>query len=250
MVVSLLLPFFINRMPLKSIQFSTPYERLFKQPPDLSHLKVFGCLCYISTFKVNRSKFDPKTDACFLLGYPPNQKAYKVLNLVTKKSVVLRDVVFHEHHFHFSNNPSIAYSNKFFLPIVTPYSSEIPYIPAQELEISNLTAPLSTPVNDPILSPISLPQSLPNSPISSPISPPAPRKSTRSTKPPSYLNDFVCQKTTKHCKLVAYDNLPVHHKLLIVAHMELVEPTSYTETATNSKWIDAMDKDISALKHN
>lgn len=108
-------------MPLKSIKF----ERLFKEPADLSHLMVFGYLCYITTSKVHISKFDPRADARVLIGYPPHQKAYKVLNLATNKSMISRDVFFHEKHFpfHFYSTPSTDYSTQFFLPVVTPFSS-------------------------------------------------------------------------------------------------------------------------------
>lgn len=41
----------INRMPLSSVSFTSPYEALNGKKPDLQHLKVFGCLCYVSTLK-------------------------------------------------------------------------------------------------------------------------------------------------------------------------------------------------------
>ncbi|XP_021771790.1 uncharacterized protein LOC110735924 [Chenopodium quinoa] len=41
----------INRMPLSSVKFTSPYELLHDKKPVLSHLKVFGCLCYVSTLK-------------------------------------------------------------------------------------------------------------------------------------------------------------------------------------------------------
>jgi histone deacetylase 1/2 len=36
----------INHTPSKVIDFATPLERLFKQTPDCSSLRVFGCACY------------------------------------------------------------------------------------------------------------------------------------------------------------------------------------------------------------
>lgn len=72
-------------MPLQSIQFASPYEKLFHQKPDLSHLRVFGCLCYIFTYPIKRFIFQPTAHPYVLLGYPSNHTAYKVLNLTTKK---------------------------------------------------------------------------------------------------------------------------------------------------------------------
>ncbi|KAL2902865.1 Retrovirus-related Pol polyprotein from transposon TNT 1-94 [Bienertia sinuspersici] len=50
----------INRMPLKSINFSTPYERLHGHRPSVSHLRVFGCLCYVATSGVSRINLTQK----------------------------------------------------------------------------------------------------------------------------------------------------------------------------------------------
>jgi hypothetical protein len=35
-----------NRSPHRSNKLVSPYERLMGYPPDLSHLRVFGCLAY------------------------------------------------------------------------------------------------------------------------------------------------------------------------------------------------------------
>lgn len=52
--------FLINRLPSKVIKNETPYTLLYKQSPDISMLKVFGCLCYASTLTANRKKLDPR----------------------------------------------------------------------------------------------------------------------------------------------------------------------------------------------
>lgn len=80
----------INIMPLSSINFEIPYERLNKTPVGLGHLRVYGCLDYVSTIKSNISKFDPRFVPCVLVGYPPDQKekGYRMLNLETKQIIV------------------------------------------------------------------------------------------------------------------------------------------------------------------
>ena len=41
--------YLLNRMPLRPLHHSTPYQLLYNTPPSLDHLKAFGCLCYVST---------------------------------------------------------------------------------------------------------------------------------------------------------------------------------------------------------
>ena len=35
-----------NRLLTRSLKNKTPYERWFDRKPDLSHVRVFGCMCY------------------------------------------------------------------------------------------------------------------------------------------------------------------------------------------------------------
>ncbi|XP_021715949.1 uncharacterized protein LOC110683848 [Chenopodium quinoa] len=212
--------YIINRMPLKSVGFVTPYERLYGSAPDLSHLKIFGCLCYISTSKTHRNKLDPRATPCVFLGYPPNQKAYKVLNLATNKISISRDVIFYEKYFpfHFSPSPHKTYANKIFLPVNNSISQSYSDIPEIFSDFN------ITPNSDPV------------------------RQSSRISKPPTH---FHCYAVTDHwCNLVSFDSLPKKQQLDICVHQSLVEPTSYSEAAQNSSWVDVMDKEISALNKN
>lgn len=117
--------FLLNRTPLKPLHFRTPYEVLHKHKPDLSLLKPFGCLCYVSTSKVGRHKFDPRALPCVFLGYPAGQKGFKVLNLSTYSISVSRDVHFHELHFpfHLSQTPHDSPVSSIYLPTFTASSS-------------------------------------------------------------------------------------------------------------------------------
>lgn len=57
-------------MPLKSAHYFTPYEKLNGSKPNLDHLRVFGSLCYISTLKNDRSKFDSRASPCIFFRIP------------------------------------------------------------------------------------------------------------------------------------------------------------------------------------
>ena len=93
--------YLVNRLRNSASGFKTPYELLFSTKPTHHHLKNFGCLCFLSTLKHGRAKFEPKAQPCVLLGYHANKKAYKVYNLVTKQIHHFRDFVFHKHYFPF-----------------------------------------------------------------------------------------------------------------------------------------------------
>lgn len=61
--------YLINRTLSPMLNQLTIYEKLFQIPPLYSHLKIFGCLCYVSTHDKYRYKFDCRSDRCVFLGY-------------------------------------------------------------------------------------------------------------------------------------------------------------------------------------
>lgn len=51
--------YLLNWRPFKSIQSYTTYQILFNKPPEYSHLKVFGCLCYPNLLSTTPHKLAP-----------------------------------------------------------------------------------------------------------------------------------------------------------------------------------------------
>ena len=67
------------------------------------------------------------------------------------------------------------------------------------------------------------------------------RHSTRTKKPPSYLNDYHCNMSMPHwCNLVSD-----FHDTNVIK-----EPETYEQAVLDSKWITAMNTEIQALKDN
>ena len=65
-----------NRSPTTSLKDKTPFECLFGRKPNVSHLRVFGCLTYVLIPQSQRKKLDAKARRAIFVGYPPGIKGY------------------------------------------------------------------------------------------------------------------------------------------------------------------------------
>ena len=74
----------------------TPFELWFGKKPNLSHLRIFGSDAYVHVPDCKRTKFEPKSTKCHLVGYCEAQKAFRLWDSVEKKVTISRDVIFHE----------------------------------------------------------------------------------------------------------------------------------------------------------
>ena len=106
--------YLINRTPSKLLNGQTPFERLYLRSPPLTHLRVFGCLCYAHNQNHRGDKFDSRSVQGVFIGYPTGKKGWRVLNPDTGKIFVSRDVVFCETEFPYANR-SILHT-----PNITP----------------------------------------------------------------------------------------------------------------------------------
>eukprot|EP00253_Pinus_taeda_P014620 PITA_14620 len=88
--------YLVNRSPSSALEDNTPQEVSTSKKPSLSHLRVFGCDAYLHVPKEKRTKLDNKSKKCIFIGYKDGLKGYKLWNLVTKKVLYNRDVVFRE----------------------------------------------------------------------------------------------------------------------------------------------------------
>jgi len=71
----------LNRVLIRPILKKTPYELYKGRKPNISHLRVFGCKCFVlKNGKESFGKFDAKADEAIFLGYSLHSKAYRVFN--------------------------------------------------------------------------------------------------------------------------------------------------------------------------
>nr|ABA98480.1 retrotransposon protein, putative, Ty1-copia subclass [Oryza sativa Japonica Group] len=84
-----------NGVFLRSKLGKTSYELRFGHKPKVSHLRVFGCKCFVLK-SGNLDKFEARSTDVLFLGYPAHTRGYRVLILETNKIVETCEVSFDE----------------------------------------------------------------------------------------------------------------------------------------------------------
>jgi len=88
-----------NRLPTSSLKRMTPHEVWFKRKPDISHLRVWGCLAYVFIQKDKRRSLESHMEKCVFVGYPSGYKGWKFYNPTTQKYIICERAEFDEHVF-------------------------------------------------------------------------------------------------------------------------------------------------------
>jgi hypothetical protein len=100
--------YLLNRLPTKAVAHPTPYFALFGIHPSYDHLCVLGCACYPNLASTAPHKLAPRSTRCVFLGYSPDHKGYRCLDLTSHRVLISRHVVFDESDFPFSSTPTAS----------------------------------------------------------------------------------------------------------------------------------------------
>ncbi|KAL6322438.1 hypothetical protein AAG906_008093 [Vitis piasezkii] len=213
--------YLINRLPSRVLDFLCPLEVLQQKKPDLSHLKVFGCTCFVHLSATQRrDKLDPRAVKCVFLGYSQTQKGYRCYDTTAKRLFVSRDVQFVE------TSPIFENSN--------------------QGEILSDFHPTEASVESTINQVVQ--ESAPNIDISEQTTLPR-RNPPRERHPPAKFRDYIAAAVRYPPeKFLSYQNLSTSHLAYLTAISSVHEPKNFHEANSQPMWRKSMDDELKALE--
>lgn len=236
----------INRLPSRVLEWKSPHELLFGNPPDYSMLRPFGCLAYAANLVPNRGDF---------LGYDVSHKGFLLFDLENEKILISKDVKFVTDNFSFLHNH------------VTPTEPEISYLVVShnlhlDIPPMDLDVDWSHSQDSPIIEFESHetigPPSLSNPQIEEPIL----IRGFRHRIPPIWMQDYTSSVTTTQLitppisitpptfpYAISPSLTPAYNNYMFNLTM-VREPSCFKEAIQHLNWVAAINKVFLALTEN
>jgi Reverse transcriptase (RNA-dependent DNA polymerase)/Integrase core domain/gag-polypeptide of LTR copia-type/GAG-pre-integrase domain len=253
--------YLINRLPSRILEFKSPLEIIYNRKINISHLKVFGSVCYVHSQEGN--KLDLRAHKCVFVGYSSTKKGYICFKPDTQKTFVSRDVTFNEKEMFFeSNNRKQGEHdiyNQFSLPYPEVFRPEM-----RESSVQGTEPDESSFSNEETGSNVAAASSEGTGPLDSPSQgefsanhPYVPdnanpvRRSSRMTQRPTRLNDFVTYSVKFPIEeQIKYDKISKNFCTFLTRIEECNEPTSFEEAKKSEIWTKAMHEELNAMNKN
>lgn len=86
--------YLINRPLHASLDLKVSDDIWTRHPIDLDNLRIFWCPTYVHISSEDRPKLDLKSKKCVFSDYAKDVKGFKLCDLIKKKMVMIKDVVF------------------------------------------------------------------------------------------------------------------------------------------------------------
>ena len=257
----------INLMPTQVLGGKSPLELLLGRKSNISHLRVFGCLCYVHVPENFRNKLEERGRKCVFLGYSTFEKGYKCYDPLTKKLYTSKDVIFVEREFYFTGKEDLDQAEKgeaqdlwnIILPTINHPNIEQEPAPnvhedsAQEDPSPSHSDQETVQEQGGVDSEQELVIEQEEQIIDEP--PPPLRRSTRLRLPPSnWINKrvFYNSKVTSYpiSKYYSIANTSCSHQRFI-RNIDLhEEPRTFEEAKNHPQWVHAMKDELEALAKN
>ncbi|GKB48718.1 ribonuclease H-like domain-containing protein, partial [Tanacetum coccineum] len=90
-------------LPSSVLNGKSPFELIYNTKPNLSNLRVFGCLCFATVLN-NHDKLGSRSEKCVMMGYSSVKKGYRLYSLDKHQFIFSRDVKFFETVFPFKDS--------------------------------------------------------------------------------------------------------------------------------------------------
>ncbi|KAL2240968.1 UNVERIFIED_CONTAM: Retrovirus-related Pol polyprotein from transposon RE1 [Sesamum indicum] len=200
----------INKLPTPTLNWKSPFEVLHNTPPTYEHLKSFG---------------------------------YKVFDFRNHRTLISRDVRFHETVFPFKSIAAKQIQPTIPLPSFDSDSFLAP-APPSTIQSPCSTHDSSVPTTD-STTPLHPTDSTTPLHVAAPSSPPRLRRSLRVSQPPAWLHDFICHSS--HNSTCAFTS---SHSGFQAALSTIREPRCYNQAKDSVEWQQAMQNELLALEQN
>lgn len=82
----------INQPPSPMLLNQSPYFRLYNIPPTYTHLRTFGCVCFVHLPPIERTKLTAQSVKCTFLGYASHHKGFLCYDPNINHTCVSRNV--------------------------------------------------------------------------------------------------------------------------------------------------------------
>lgn len=263
--------YIINKMPMKILYWKSPFEVLYGKVRTYDNLRVIGFLCYAAVTTPHKDKFGPKGIPCVFIGYPQNQKGYRLYDLNNKTVFCSRNVVFKEHMFPFKqeSEPPIPASTLFPTPNNLTDDEDFPNIfqssseptTPEHITLGHIIPEPPTPPLEP--NDNEMPSNIPSPIPDVQIPHVSLKRSQRNTSNPAWMKDFVLPKHTASTvsqltkqplypifNASDFARLPESHVTFITNVLTHTEPSSYHQACQHPQWVAAMDSELNALEKN
>ncbi|XP_071708748.1 uncharacterized protein [Rutidosis leptorrhynchoides] len=213
----------LDLLPTAVLAGKPPFECIFFFKPSLSHIRVFGCLCYGTVLNSN-DKFSNRAEKYVLIGYSSVKNGNKLFNLDQKTNPKSpNDEGRDTDNSDGTDNSHVNENNQSATP---DESNDIP-----EGTNKNLQNSLNTQ----------------NVGETSTV-----RRSERAVVLPKRFSDFVIESKIKYGveKVVNYSFLNDDNFCFVSNLNKSIKPHTYNEAVKDNNWVNAMNEEITALNRN